>query len=77
MNIIETLVEKKIADNSFHAANMLNVLECASLKSDDERIARCELYKAWKQAGENKAQARKNAIAGTPAPGKFVIPEAV
>lgn len=68
MNIIQRLIDEKIATNSFHAAGMLNVLRCADLKDDDERMARCRLYKEWKLAGENKEIARFNAIAGTPAP---------
>jgi hypothetical protein len=78
MNIVERLVAEKIADNSFHAAGMLNVLECLSLGSDEERIARCRLYVAWKKYLENsqeftnqknaKIQARKNAIEGKPVP---------
>ena len=75
MNIIEMLVDKKIASNAFHAAGMLNVLECYTLKTDAERLARCELYKAWKLAGENKAEARKNAIAGLPVPELQLVTE--
>lgn len=67
-NIVEELVRLKIADNIFHASGMLNVLDCSYLPDDAARIARCELYKAWKQAGETKAIARKHAIAGDPAP---------
>jgi len=68
MNLVEELVTRKIASNTFHAAGMLNVLECGKLATDEERLARCELYKAWKLAGENKSVARLNAIAGLPAP---------
>lgn len=68
MNIIDELVTRKIATNPFHAAGMLNALQCGSLKTDEERLFRCELYKAWKLAGENKQEARRKAIAGEPAP---------
>ena len=68
MNIIELLVEEKIADNAFHAAGMLNVLRCGELATDEERLERCRLYKAWKLAGEKKPIARQNAIKGIPAP---------
>jgi len=68
MNIVDELVNRKIADNHFHAANMLNVLDCGKLATDEERITRCELYKAWKQAGENKPAARQKAIAGEQVP---------
>lgn len=77
MNIVQELVTRKIADNDFHAAGMLNVLECYKLETDEQRIARCELYKAWceyykepKKGGgfkiskENKQLARAHAIAG-------------
>lgn len=68
MNIVEELVKEKIATNLFHASNMLNVLRCGNLKTDEERLDRCRLYHAWKMAGENKVESRLNAIAGKPAP---------
>ena len=68
MSIVETLVSEKIASNPFHAANMLNVLECGKLATDKERVERCRLYKAWKNTGENKKMARLMAIQGQPAP---------
>ena len=68
MNIVNELVEREIADNVFHASHMLNVLECGKLATDEERLARCELYKRWKLAGENKAEARRKAIAGEQPP---------
>ena len=78
MNLVETLVAEKIADNPFHAANMLNVLECAKLATDEARIARCKLYKSWKLAGENKPEARRKAIAGevVPVTDMFAEPQA-
>jgi hypothetical protein len=68
MNLVEELVKRKIAENTFHAAGMLNVLQCGKLTTDEERLTRCELYKAWKLAGENKSEARRKAIAGQAAP---------
>ncbi len=68
MNIIDTLVTEKIADDSYHAANMLMSLSCTTLSTDGARIERCKLYKAWKQTGENKAEARRKAIAGEQPP---------
>ena len=78
MNIVEILVSEKIATSDFHAAGMLNVLECGKLDTDEQRIERCKLYQAWKkyiaQSKEftndksRKAAARKNAIAGLAVP---------
>lgn len=68
MNIVDQLVEAKIVDNVFHAAGMLNVLECYKLATDEERIERCRLYKEWKRTGENKSEARRKAIAGEAPP---------
>lgn len=76
MTLIDQLVSEKIADNAYHAAGMLNVLKCGELKSDAERLERCKLYKAWKQAGENKAEARRRAIAGEPAPKELFAEQA-
>jgi len=67
-NICDELVVRKIAENNWHAAGMLNKLKCFELKTDAERLARCELYKAWKMAGENKSEAARKAIAGEVAP---------
>ena len=78
MNIVEKLISEKIVDNGFHAAGMLNVLECATLETDDQRLDRCRLYIAWKKYFDNskdftnktnaKKQARKNTIAGLAVP---------
>ena len=68
MNIVEKLVSEKIATNPFHAANMLNVLECGKLETDEQRVDRCRLYKAWKLTDENKQEARRKAIAGEQPP---------
>ena len=73
MNIVNELVTRKIAENVFHASHMLNVLHCGDLKTDEERLARCELYKRWKQAGENKQEARKRAIKGEQPPVMFEV----
>ena len=69
--LIKKLISAKIATNDFHAANMLNVLQCYNLKTDEERFARCQLYHELKQSGENKAVARLQAIAGKPAPARL------
>ena len=76
MNIVNELVTRKIAENVFHASHMLNVLHCGELKTDEERLARCELYKRWKQAGENKQEARRLAIKGEEPP-MLAMPEEV
>lgn len=73
-NIIDQLIEQKIAKNNFHAAGMLNVLQCADLPDDKARLAQCRLYHEWKAAGENKKEARANAIEGNAAP-EQLIPE--
>lgn len=73
-NIIDQLIEQKIAKNAFHAAGILNVLHCLDQQNDADRIARCKLYHDWKIAGENKAAARANAIEGKPAP-EQLLPE--
>lgn len=68
MTLVEQLIAEHIAKNEFHAANMLNVLKCAELKTDEERLARCRRYHAWKNAGENKPAARLRAIEGEEVP---------
>lgn len=64
MIITDALIAAKIARNAYHAAAIANGLHLADLRTDDERMARARLYRAWRDAGEIPAVAFKNAIAG-------------
>jgi hypothetical protein len=64
MNIIEQLVEEKIARNAYHAAAIANGLHLAELPNDSERLARARVYRAWRDAGEPAVVAFANAITG-------------
>lgn len=66
MTLIDQLISEKIATNEWHARRMLEVLHCHSLPDEAARLARCRLYHQHKQSGENKAEARRKAIAGEP-----------
>lgn len=76
MNIVRELVDRGIATSDWHAAGMLNVLECGKLATDEERLARCKLYKLLKLAGVPKAEARRLAIKGEQPP-MLAMPEEV
>ena len=62
--IIEWMIAEKIAKNGFNAAAIVNGLKLWELPSDDEKRARCKLYRDWRNAGEKSAVAFANAIEG-------------
>jgi hypothetical protein len=85
MNVVQQLVDREIVENLYHASGMLNALECYKLDTDEQRIARCKLYNAWKDyykepkkdggykiSKANKAEARKHAVAGDPVPAPMI-----
>lgn len=47
--LVERMVKQGVAQNVYHAAGLLNKLECGTLESDEERLARCRLYKDWQK----------------------------
>jgi len=67
-NIIEWMIENKIADNNFSAAHIANGLKLAGL-DQAEQEARCRLYRRWRAKTDKKNdipswQAYQLAIAG-------------
>lgn len=67
-NIIEWMIENKIAENNFSAAHIANGLKLAGL-DPAEQEARCRLYRAWRPKTDKKNdippwQAYELAIAG-------------
>lgn len=70
MNIIERMIDDKIATNRFQAANIANGLKLAGL-DENEQIARYKLYREWRNAGEPSKVAYKNAIDGKQIEGLF------
>lgn len=78
MNIIELLISEKIAKNEFHAAAMLNKLDCIHLPDDAARLERCRLYAQHKHAlkqsqefrGDKaiRAEATRRTLANEPVP---------
>jgi hypothetical protein len=68
MNIIEKIIADGIAKNVFQATHIANGLKLVEMKTDDERLARCRLYRDWRNAGEKSATAYAKAIAGEAVP---------
>lgn len=64
MNIIQKMIDDKIASNPFQASHIANGLKLYELKNDAEKIERYKLYRKWRDAGESSKVAYANAIAG-------------
>lgn len=75
-NSNELLIQNEIASNVHQAANIANGLRLQELQSDAEKLARANLYRNWRIAGEKSRVAFENAIEGKPAPAPL-IPEAL
>ena len=64
MNVVEWMISEKVAKNGFNAAHIANGLKLYELKDDAAIMARCRLYRKWRNAGEPSAVAYQNAIDG-------------
>ena len=62
--IMDWMIEEKIAKNDFIAAAIVNGLELHKLDSDDAKKARVRLYRDWRNAGEKTKIAFEHAIKG-------------
>jgi hypothetical protein len=80
-NIIELIINDKIADNIFRATHIANGLELIKLKTDEEKLARARLYRDWRNSQIFKKDDTKScyekAIKGEAVPQKVLIPEAL
>ena len=47
-NIIDWMVNTKVAQNEFAAAAIINGLKLGELRTDEERIERVKLYRKWR-----------------------------
>lgn len=56
MNIIEWIVENKIAQNTFQASAIANGLKLVELKDIEEQKARVMLYRKWRPKTDKKNQ---------------------
>jgi hypothetical protein len=70
-NIVDLIIEEKIADNGFRAAAIANGCQLNTLKTDEERLARVRLYRDWRNSGIYDKQTQPcfdKAIAGEAVP---------
>ena len=51
MNIIELLIEAKLADNNHRAAAIATGCKFWELKTDEEKLTRARLYRNWRDSG--------------------------
>ena len=56
MNIIQWMIENRMAQNTIQAANIANGLKLVELATDEERIARIKLYRKWRPKTDKKNQ---------------------
>ena len=64
-NLIDLLLENKIAQNVFQAAHIANGLRLSELHGNTEaQVKRMKLYRDWRNAGEKSKVAYEKAIAG-------------
>ena len=63
-NIVQKIVDEKLAVNIFAASHIANGLKLADLKTEEEQLARVKLYRDWRKHGENTHAAYDRAIKG-------------
>lgn len=63
-NIIQKIVDEKLAENVFSASHIANGLKLADLKTEAEQLERVRLYRDWRKHGENTHAAYNRAIKG-------------
>jgi hypothetical protein len=56
MNINDWMVENKIANNIIQARHIFKGLKLHELQSDEARIARVRLYRAWRPKTDKRNQ---------------------
>ena len=56
MNIIQWMIENRIAQNPIQAANIANGLKLIDLPDDTARIERVTLYRRWRPKTDRKNQ---------------------
>ena len=56
MNIIDWMVQQRIAQNTIQAANIANGLKLAEVADDEARIARILLYRKWRPKTDKRNQ---------------------
>lgn len=73
-NIIEWMIEKKIAKNVFNAAAIANGLKLAGQDFETQK-ALCATYREWRWAGEKSSTAFTNTLEGKIAPPRLIVDE--
>jgi hypothetical protein len=75
-NIIDLLIDEKIADNDFRASHIANGCRLMDLKTDEEKLERARLYRDWRNSGayhkSDTASCFAKAIEGAAAPAALI-----
>jgi len=75
-NITKFLMDEGIACHAKHAENIIAKLELWKLYNEGSIgliMTRARLYRDWKNAGENRDEAARKAIAGEAAPVPLIV----
>lgn len=67
MNILDWMIEKRLAKNLFNARHIADRLQLNTLAERDQR-RRVEAYRRWRDAGESLAVCFENVLAGKEPP---------
>lgn len=71
MNIVQWIVDKKLAANNFAAAHIANGLKLAGLPEEEQK-RRVEQYRLWRRATKDKpALCYQRVLEGKPAPAEM------
>lgn len=64
IDLMNWMIEEKIAKNSFNASAIVNGLRLFEVEGDEAKKARVRLYRDWRNAGEPSKVAFQHAIKG-------------
>ena len=64
IDLMNWMIEEKIAKNNFNASAIVNGLELYKVEGDEAKKARVRLYRDWRNAGEPSKVAFQHAIKG-------------
>ncbi len=62
MNLVELLIQNKIAKNTFQSAHIVNGLKLWECGNEEQALQKARLYRAWRDSGHLKKTDRRGAF---------------